>query len=123
MTWFLILIVSLSVLLALFDMKEQKYPLIFWIFLTIPLLITYPINMSFIIFIILAIVSYFISLGFGAGDFLYLSSMALLFNTNLLLLLLHISCLLGIIYCIIWKQGRIPFIPFLVTAFFIVIWL
>ncbi|MGT2754424.1 prepilin peptidase [Streptococcus ovis] len=113
------LLLLTGLVLAVYDIKHQEYPLMIWLAFTIITLCCTGMNFTFIFCILLAIVSEIYPLKIGAGDFLYLALFALCFSLIDLLWIIQISSFLGIIFIFLRKQQQapIPFIPFLLLGF------
>ncbi|MDQ0221500.1 prepilin peptidase [Streptococcus moroccensis] len=113
------LIVSYTLLvLAIYDSKNQTYPLMVWLVFFVVTSLLVPWQWSTLICFLLAGLSQFGYLPMGAGDFLVLASISLVFSVQELLWLLQLASLLGIAYYAIRKtKGSIPFVPFMGLAY------
>lgn len=110
--------VLFSSCLAYHDIRTQSYPLWLWILGELPLVVIFPLNKTSLLLLVLGILAYFIPIGIGSGDFLYLSSLTLWLDFQQLLWIIQLASLFGIAY-IFYRQKRqepIPFIPFLALA-------
>lgn len=113
LTWIDLAILYVSLLLSLFDLRDHSYPLIFWLFFTGFLMIFYPITTVFLLLLTLAFLTEWKLKSIGAGDFLFLASLSLVYPLSQLLWLIQIACLLGIATCLLLKNKKIPFVPYL----------
>lgn len=106
-------LVCLSLLLSLFDWTSKEYPLVLWLLSFIALLPFYTINATALGLLILAMLACLIPLQIGAGDFLYLATLALAMPFISLIWVVQIGSLTGLICCFFSKAKSIPFIPYL----------
>lgn len=83
LSYFYLLVMGL--ILSYYDIKNQEYPLIIWLTLTLVFLTLYPINVTFIILCLLGIFAIIKNINIGAGDFFYLATLGLLLSLNDLL--------------------------------------
>ncbi|MGT2667408.1 prepilin peptidase [Streptococcus rifensis] len=113
------LIVSYALLvLTIYDSKNQTYPLMVWLSFFILTSLLAPWQMATVICFFLAGLAQLGYIPMGAGDFLVLASISLVFSVQELLWLLQIASLLGIAYYAVRKtKGSIPFVPFLGIAY------
>lgn len=107
----LILLVS-GMTLSLYDQRHQEYPLLIWLFSHVLLLFLTGFNLLMAIFLALGILTHFIDLRIGAGDFLFLASCSAIFNLTEVLLVLQISSIIGLfLFCLKSRKDRLAFIP------------
>ncbi|MGT2925862.1 prepilin peptidase [Streptococcus cuniculipharyngis] len=120
----LILIYS-ALILSLYDLKYQEYPLVIWFLGSLPLLFLTPFKTISLLFLLLGLLAYLLPLNIGSGDFLFLASLSLSLSITAVINLLQLASFLAIIYCLGLKkyQDPIPFVPFLSLAYFFVLWL
>lgn len=114
-----ILIIA-SLVLAIYDIKHQEYPLMVWGGFTFVILVLSHLNWSFCAFLLIAYLTEKWKLNIGSGDFLYLASLSLLFSFTEILWIIQISSLLGLAIFFIFKPKSIPYVPFLFLASLIV---
>ena len=72
-----IILVTAGLTLGIYDFRHQEYPLIVWLIFHLILMICCDWNLVMIFFLILGFLAHFIDIRIGAGDFLFLSSCAL----------------------------------------------
>ncbi|MGT2933051.1 prepilin peptidase [Streptococcus catagoni] len=106
-----------SLLLSLYDLDSQSYPIFLWFLLSLPMLFFYPIHLSTLILVLCSVLCHCYPLGIGSGDFLYFATLSLVLKTEQLLWLMQVSSLLGILFCLLFKCRKIPFLPFLSLTF------
>ena len=111
---FVLLICGL--VLTIYDIKHQEYPLMVWLVLTTIALILSQLNWLFCGLLLLAYLTEKFQLKIGSGDFLYLASLALFFDFNQLLWIVQISSLLGLVVFFVFKTKSLPYVPFLFLA-------
>lgn len=112
------LLLLTGLVLAVYDIKHQEYPLMIWVAFTILTLFLTGINIPFIFCLLLAVIAAIYPLKIGAGDFLYFALFTLCFSLTDLLWILQISSYLGIAFILFSRkqQAPIPFIPFLLLG-------
>ncbi|MGT2756649.1 prepilin peptidase [Streptococcus ovuberis] len=117
-----VLVAYTGLVLAIYDCKTQTYPLMIWLisFSLSSLLLPWTITTA--VCILLAGLAQLGKIPMGSGDFLFMASLSLVLPLQAFLWLLQMASLAGMSYCI-FRQTRssIPFIPFLTTAFFIIL--
>ncbi|MGT2908189.1 prepilin peptidase [Streptococcus dentiloxodontae] len=116
-----LLLLFLSLCLSIYDLESQTFPLTIWIIGTLPLMFLGIINSWLTLFLSLALFAYCYNVKIGEGDFLYLASLSFIFTGQDLLYIIEIACLLGISFALIFKEKRLPFVPFLSVAALIVL--
>ena len=107
-----------SCVLAIYDLRSMEYPLLLWLILhTLCLLCTGP-TLLMGVFLFLGILSYFYSIGIGAGDFLLLATFSLTFSSVQVLLIIQGASLIGLLVFLFKKEkDRIPFVPCLFLSY------
>ncbi|MGT2827937.1 prepilin peptidase [Streptococcus himalayensis] len=117
-------LILMSLTLSIYDSRHQEYPLLVWLFFQIPLFVTNSPNLCTGLFLAVALVSFFVPIGIGSGDFLFLASATAIFSLTEILLVLQIACLLGIASFIIQKKkGRLAFVPYLSIGVFVLLFI
>ena len=113
----LLLLLS-SCVLAIYDLRSMEYPLLLWLILhTLCLLCTGP-TLLMGVFLFLGILSYFYSIGIGAGDFLLLATFSLTLSATQVLLVMQGASLIGLLVFVFKKEkDRIPFVPCLFLSY------
>lgn len=116
------LLLMCGLTLTVYDIKHRAYPVMVWLFFAGVTLPFSGISIWFLGFVGLAILAHFFQLKIGAGDFLYLASLSLLLPFYDLLWLIQLSSLFGIAVFLYWKpKNALPFIPFLLVAYLVLI--
>lgn len=107
-----------SCVLAIYDLRSMEYPLLLWLILhTLCLLCTGP-TLLMGVFLFLGILSYFYSIGIGAGDFLLLATFSLTLSATQVLLVMQGASLIGLLAFLFKKEkDRIPFVPCLFLSY------
>ena len=117
-----IILVTAGLTLGIYDLRHQEYPLIVWLLFHLILMICSSWNLVMIFFLILGILTHFIDIRIGAGDFLFLASCALVFTLTEILILIQFASTTGILSFLLLKQKeRLPFVPFLLLAACVII--
>lgn len=112
-----IILVTAGLTLGIYDLRHQEYPLIVWLLFHLILMICSSWNLVMIFFLILGILTHFIDIRIGAGDFLFLASCALVFSLTEILILIQFASTTGILtFLLLKKKERLPFVPFLLLA-------
>lgn len=109
-----------SLLLSYFDIKSFSYPFFLWFLGTSLLLPFYRINSLFVFLIMIALLCNIINLSIGAGDFLYLATLSLVYTLEDILWIVQIASLLGLFMSFFCQTKRLPFLPFLTIGLFII---
>ncbi len=109
----------MGLLLGLFDIKSRQYPLVIWLFLSLPLLMSAKPTIGTWLLLALGLLATFRSFGIGNGDFLFLATLSLNLSLIQLLLLIQLASLIGIAYAYYFQQKKrlIPFVPFMTGAY------
>ena len=112
-----VILVTAGLTLGIYDLRYQEYPLIVWLIFHLILMVCCGWNLVMILFLILGILAHFIDIRIGAGDFLFLSSCALVFSLTEMLILIQFASTTGILaFLLLMKKERLPFVPFLLLA-------
>ncbi|WP_461254558.1 prepilin peptidase [Streptococcus uberis] len=121
LSWIDVYMISISILLSLYDMKTQSYPFIIWIFSFMILLPFYEWNLLVFFFLLIALLCTIWPAVIGNGDFLYLASIALVYDLKMILWIIQIASILGLAFCLVQKKRKIPFLPFLSLALLVLL--
>ena len=112
-----VILITAGLTLGIYDFRHQEYPLLVWMTFHLLLMASSGWNLVMIFFLALGIVAHFIDIRMGAGDFLFLSSCALVFSVTELLILIQFASAIGILAFLLQKKKeRLPFVPFLLLA-------
>lgn len=112
-----VILITAGLTLGIYDFRHQEYPLLVWIFFHLLLMAYSGWNLVMVFFLVLGILAHFIDIRIGAGDFLFLSSCALVFSVTELLILIQFASATGILAFLLQKKKeRLPFVPFLLLA-------
>ena len=107
-----LLLLTMGLTLAIYDQREQEYPLLIWLIFQFLLMATAGINPLMIFFLILGLLAFFYNLRIGAGDFLFLASCSAIFSLTEILILIQIACFSGLTcFCFKKKKDRLAFVP------------
>ena len=117
-----VILITAGLTLGIYDFRHQEYPLLVWITFHLPLMVYSGWNLVMVFFLALGILAHFIDIRMGAGDFLFLSSCALVFSATELLILIQFASATGILAFLLQKKKeRLPFVPFLLIAACVII--
>ena len=117
-----VILITAGLTLGIYDFRHQEYPLLVWIIFHLLLMVCYGWNLVMVFFLALGILAHFIDIRMGAGDFLFLSSCALVFSATELLILIQFASATGILAFLLQKKKeRLPFVPFLLLAACVII--
>ena len=112
-----VILITAGLTLGIYDFRHQEYPLLVWIVFHILLMTCSGWNLVMVFFLVLGILAHFIDIRIGAGDFLFLTSCALVFSVTELLILIQFASATGILaFFLQKKKERLPFVPFLLLA-------
>ena len=112
-----VILITAGLTLGIYDFRHQEYPLLVWLTFHLILMAFCGWNLVMVFFLVLGILSHFIDIRMGAGDFLFLASCALVFSVTELLILIQFSSATGILAFLLQKKKeRLPFVPFLLLA-------
>lgn len=117
-----VILITAGLTLGIYDFRHQEYPLLVWLTFHLILMAFCGWNLIMLFFLVLGIMTHFIDIRIGAGDFLFLSSCALVFSATELLILIQFASATGILAFLLQKKKeRLPFVPFLLLAATIII--
>ena len=117
-----IVLIITGLTLGIYDFRHQEYPLMVWLTFHLILMACSGWNPIMVFFLVLGILSHFIDIRMGAGDFLFLASCALVFSATELLILIQFASATGILAFLLQKKKeRLPFVPFLLLAACVII--
>ncbi|MQQ68265.1 prepilin peptidase [Streptococcus mitis] len=117
-----VILITAGLTLGIYDLRHQEYPLLVWIVFHLFLMSCSGWNLVMVFFLVLGILAHFIDIRMGAGDFLFLSSCALVFSVTELLILIQFASAIGILAFLLQKKKeRLPFVPFLLLAACVII--
>ena len=117
-----VILITAGLTLGIYDFRHQEYPLIVWLIFHLILMVCCGWNLVMIFFLILGILTHFIDIRIGAGDFLFLASCALVFTLTEILILIQFASTTGIlVFLLLKKKERLPFVPFLLLAACVII--
>jgi len=112
-----VILITAGLTLGIYDFRHQEYPLLVWMTFHIILIAFCGWSLVMVFFLVLGIMAHFIDIRIGAGDFLFLSSCALVFSVTELLILIQFASATGILSFLLQrKKERLPFVPFLLLA-------
>lgn len=118
LTQFLILLASL--LLIGFDLKNHAFPLLVWLIFFLSLTFTADLNWLIFACLMAAVLTEFLPLQMGSGDWLYLSLICFSADFFQLTLCILLASLTGILYYLLnyqTKAEEIAFLPFLFLGY------
>ena len=117
-----VVLITAGLILGIYDIKHQEYPLLVWIVFHLLLIVCSGWNLVMVFFLVLGMLAHFIDIRIGAGDFLFLASCALVFSVTELLILIQFASATGILAFLLQKKKeRLPFVPFLLLATCVII--
>lgn len=117
-----VILITAGLTLGIYDFRHQEYPLLVWMTFHLLLMAGSGWNLVMVFFLVLGILSHFIDIRMGAGDFLFLASCALVFSATELLILIQLASAMGILAFLLQKKKeRLPFVPFLLLAACVII--
>ena len=117
-----VILITAGLTLGIYDFRHQEYPLLVWMTFHLILMASSGWNLVMVFFLALGILAHFIDIRMGAGDFLFLSSCALVFSATELLILIQFASATGILAFLLQKKKeRLPFVPFLLLAACVII--
>ena len=112
-----VILITAGLTLGIYDFRHQEYPLLVWMTFHLILMACSGWNLVMVFFLALGMLAHFIDIRMGAGDFLFLSSCALVFSATELLILIQFASAMGILAFLLQKKKeRLPFVPFLLLA-------
>ena len=117
-----VILITAGLTLGIYDFRHQEYPLIVWLIFHLILMVCSSWNLIMVFFLVLGIISHVIDIRIGAGDFLFLSSCSLVFTLTEILILIQFASTTGIlVFLLLKKKERLPFVPFLLLATCVII--
>ena len=117
-----LLLLTMGLTLAIYDQREQQYPLMVWLIFQLLLLMTAGVNLLMLFFLALGLLAFFYNLRIGAGDFLFLASCSAIFSLTEILILIQIASFSGLAcFCFKKKKDRLAFVPCLLFGAFTVL--
>ena len=117
-----VILVTAGLTLSIYDLRHQEYPLLVWLTFHVILMVCCRWNLAMAFFLILGIIAHLIDIRIGAGDFLFLTSCALIFSLTEMLILIQFASTTGILaFLLLKKRERLPFMPFLLLATCVII--
>lgn len=117
-----LLLLTMGLTLAVYDQREQQYPLMLWLIFQLLLLMISGINLLMLFFLALGLLAFFYNLRIGAGDFLFLSSCSAIFSLTEILILIQIASFSGLAcFCFKKKKDRLAFVPCLLFGVVVII--
>ena len=117
-----LLLFTMGLTLAIYDQREQQYPLMVWLIFQLLLLMTAGVNLLMLFFLALGLLAFFYNLRIGAGDFLFLASCSAIFSLTETLILIQIASFSGLAYfCFKKKKDRLAFVPCLLFGVVVLI--
>ena len=110
-----LLLLTMGMTLAIYDQREQEYPLLVWLIFQFLLMTTAGTNPLMLFFLALGLLAFFFNLRIGAGDFLFLASCAAIFS--LTEILIQIASFSGLAcFCFKKTKDRLAFVPCLLIG-------
>ncbi|WP_427196627.1 prepilin peptidase [Streptococcus sanguinis] len=117
-----LLLLTMGLTLAIYDQREQQYPLMVWLFFQFSLMMTASVNPLMLFFLALGLLAFFYDLRIGAGDFLFLASCSAIFSLTEILILIQIASSSGLAcFCFKKKKDRLAFVPCLLFGVVVII--
>jgi len=117
-----LLVVTMGLTLAIYDQREQQYPLMVWLIFQLTLMMTASVNPLMLFFLALGLLAFFCNLRIGAGDFLFLASCSAIFSLTEILILIQIASFSGLAcFCFKKKKDRLAFVPCLLFGVVVLI--
>ena len=117
-----VILITAGLTLGIYDLRHQEYPLLVWLTFHLVLMVCCGWNLIMAFFLILGIIAHVIDIRIGAGDFLFLTSCALIFSLTEMLILIQFASTTGILaFLLLKKKERLPFVPFLLLATCVII--
>ena len=117
-----LLLFTMGLTLAIYDQREQQYPLMVWLIFQLLLLMTAGVNLLMLFFLALGLLAFFYNLRIGAGDFLFLASCSAIFSLTEILILIQIASFSGLgCFCFKKKKDRLAFVPCLLFGVVVLI--
>lgn len=120
LSWNQVCLILISLLLSLYDLKNQNYPLVIILLAGLVTCSFCGSNTTALILLLLGVSAQILPLGIGEGDLYYLALLGLTTDLHSLLWLIQLGSLLAILFIISRKEKRaVPFLPFLSLAYLV----
>lgn len=116
-----LLLLGASLLLSLYDVTSNAFPLIIGLLMIIPMALTHDWQSTTTALILLALLAEVKNIKIGSGDFLYLALLSFVISFQELLWVVQIASTLGILAFAIKKDRELAFVPYLSLAYLIVL--
>ena len=117
-----LLILTMGLTLAIYDQREQQYPLMVWLVFQFLLMMTAGVNLLMLFFLTLGLLAFFYNFRIGAGDFLFLASCSAIFSLTEILILIQTASFSGLAcFCFKKKKDRLAFVPCLLFGVVVLI--
>lgn len=117
-----LLLLTTGLTLAIYDKREQQYPLMVWLIFQLLLMVTAGVNPPMLFFLTLGLLAFFYNLRIGAGDFLFMASCSAIFSLTEILILIQIASFSGLAcFCFKKKKDRLAFVPCLLFGVVVII--
>ena len=117
-----LLLLTMGLTLAIYDQREQQYPLMVWLFFQLSLMMVTSVNPLMFFFLTLGLLASFYNLRIGAGDFLFLASCSAILSLTEILILIQIASFSGLAcFCFKKKKDRLAFVPCLLFGVVVII--
>ena len=117
-----LLLLTMGLTLAIYDQREQQYPLMVWLIFQLLLMVTTGVNFLMLFFLAVGLLAFFCNLRIGAGDFLFLASCSAIFSLTEILILIQIASFSGLAcFCFKKKKDRLAFVPCLLFGVVVII--
>ena len=108
--------------LAIYDQREQQYPLMVWLVFQLLLMMTAGVNLLMLFFLAIGLLAFFYNFRIGAGNFLFLASYSTIFNLTEILILIQTASFSGLAcFCFKKKKDRLAFVPCLLFGVVVLI--
>ena len=117
-----LLLFTMGLTLAIYDQREQQYPLMVWLVFQFLLMMTAGVNLLMLFFLTLGLLAFFYNFRIGAGDFLFLASCSAIFSLTEILILIQTASFSGLAcFCFKKKKDRLAFVPCLLFGVVVII--
>ncbi|MBZ2025615.1 prepilin peptidase [Streptococcus sanguinis] len=117
-----LLLLTMGLTLAIYDQREQQYPLMVWLFFQLSLMMITSVNPLMFFFLTLGLLAFFYNFRIGAGDFLFLASCSAIFSLTEILILIQTASFSGLAcFCFKKKKDRLAFVPCLLFGVVMII--
>ena len=117
-----LLLFTMGLTLAIYDQREQQYPLMVWLIFQLLLMVAAGVNLLMLFFLTLGLLAFFYNLRIGAGDFLFMASCSAIFSLTEILILIQIASFSGLAcFSFKKKKDRLAFVPCLLFGVVVII--